>query len=150
MEYTDYVNSKTPVASTCFLNLKELLSILNSFQIMGRDNHLLVTHWSKNNWMYSFQEDFDFATTKKAREAIESKTFRLAHIDTYCKRLSELEEHEALSRATLFEIKKADGRVLHEVVIANQDSLEFDNWNSYSFPVKYQGKFEVIKTTEVA
>ena len=51
-----YVN-RTPVASNCFTNLKELLSTLKSFQRIADENHLMITHDSSDHYREYFTED---------------------------------------------------------------------------------------------
>jgi len=124
-----YVN-RTPVASNCFTNLKELLSTLKSFQRIADENHLMITHDSSDHYREYFTEDFDFSTTKEARQYLH----RIANTVKFCNRLCDYE----LARATLLEVSLTDDSIVYDVEIAHSGGFAFDRWEPEKFPVKYK------------
>ena len=129
--------TRKPVASTCFTNLKELLSALKSFQRISEENHLVIRHDSSDHFQEDFTEDFDFSTTKEARSSLN----QIANTVKFCNRLCDYE----LARATLIEVTLTDCSIVYDVEIAHSDSFAFDSWDSGRHPVVYKDAFTFFK-----
>ena len=129
--------TRKPVASTCFTNLKELLSALKSFQRISEENHLVVTNAPSDHFRKYFTEDFYFPTTKEAR----SNLNQIPNTVTFCNRLCDYD----LARATLIEVSLTDDSIVYEVEIVHRDSFAFDHWDSGRYPVVYKNSFTFFK-----